>query len=97
MESSCAAISGSPLLGQNERRDNVSKQFAVLTSARDEENFESFLARYDESGNLEWAQTSGMTGNDFYLDLASLGINFTLFLGNRNIGVVLVCTYPKFV
>ena len=74
------------LLGQNERRDNVSKQFAVLTSAGDEENFESFLARYDESGNLEWAQTSGMTGNDFYLDLASLGTNFTLFLGNRNIG-----------
>ena len=32
-----------------------------------------------------WAQTSGMIGNDFSLDLISLDTDFALLLGNRNI------------
>ena len=73
------------LLGENENTGSNLNKFAVLTNAGDDENYESFLAKYDGKGNLMWAQTSGMIGNDFSLDLISLDTDFALLLGNRNI------------
>ena len=49
-------------------------------------NFEGFLARYDKDGNIMWAQTSGMPGDDFSVALASDASGSAFLLGNRIIG-----------
>ena len=36
-----------------------------LPDTAEGENFEAFLARYDENGDIVWAQTSGMPGMIF--------------------------------
>ena len=36
-------------------------------------SFEGFLARFDDNGSLKWAQTSGITGDDFTVALATDG------------------------
>ena len=48
-------------------------------------NFDSFLARYDENGNLLWAQESGFSGNDFLMDQVLDGQDNLIILGNRKI------------
>ena len=49
-------------------------------------NFEAFLARYDEGGDIVWAQTSGMPGDDFSVALARDAEGGAFLLGNRIIG-----------
>ena len=71
------------MLGQS---DPFAK-LAVLSSGGNEGgNFDSFLARYDREGNLLWAQSSGLPGNDFPVDLAALDANSFMLLGNRKTG-----------
>ena len=49
-------------------------------------SFEGFLARFDDNGSLKWAQTSGITGDDFTVALATDGEGRAILMGNRIIG-----------
>ena len=70
------------LLGQ----DDVFADSALLAPAGSEqENFDSFIARFDENGSLIWAQSSGFAGNDFAVDLAADQNGALLLLGNRKV------------
>lgn len=72
---------GSWLLGQGEHNLDL----AMLISDEDgEQNFDSFLARYDKDGNLMWAQNSGYAGNDFLVDIIAVSNNEAFILGTRN-------------
>jgi hypothetical protein len=63
-----------------------SQMLAMLPPDLDgKENFESFVARFDQDGKLLWAQSSGFRGNDFPLGLTPGGQEHTFLLGNRKL------------
>lgn len=49
-------------------------------------NFEAFLALYDQEGDLQWAQTSELPGDDFSVEIIGDGEGNALLLGNRIVG-----------
>ena len=71
---------GSWLLGQAD----LSADLAVLYSS-DEGDFDSFVARYNQDGELLWAQSSGYHGNDFILGIVEDNAAGAFILGNRKI------------
>ena len=62
----------------------VSGKLAMLPPDKDgNNNFEGFIAQFDQEGNLLWAQPSGFRGNDFPLSLIKSGLDHAVLLGNR--------------
>lgn len=70
--------------GQKNLRER-SRDAALLISSGQEQNFEGFLGRYDNEGNLLWAQTSGFVGNDFIVSGAKDTAEVAYILGNRKV------------
>ena len=71
---------GSWLLGQSDPFADL----AVLYSPSDGD-FDSFVARYNQDGELLWAQSSGYYGSDFILDIVEDDTSGAFILGNRKI------------
>ena len=65
-------------------RADLSANLAVLYSSS-EGDFDSFVARYNQDGELLWAQSSGYYGSDFILDIVADDTSGAFILGNRKI------------
>jgi len=67
--------------------DLGSKQAARLAPDSDGKgDFETFVARFNNDGSLNWAQSTGFRGNDFPLGLVPSGDDEFILLGNRKMG-----------